>query len=82
MSLHTSLKPGFAGAFATVGIDGIKASDLASHLFTKHRIVTVGIVHAQFEGLRVSPNVYTTVDEVDRFAEAMEAVLANGLEKA
>jgi selenocysteine lyase/cysteine desulfurase len=82
VSLHTSLKPGFAGAFATVGIDGIKASDLASHLFTKHRIVTVGIVHAQFEGLRVSPNVYTTVDEVDRFAEAMEAVLANGLEKA
>ena len=26
-------------------------------------------------GIRVTPNVYTTVDEVDRFAEAMEAVI-------
>jgi selenocysteine lyase/cysteine desulfurase len=82
VTLHTNLKPGFAGAFATVGIDGIKSSDLAAHLFTKHRIFTVGIAHPQFEGLRVSPNVYTTVDEVDRFADAVEAVLANGLEKA
>jgi len=79
VTLHTNLEPGFAGAFATVGVEGVKSSDLASHLFTKHRIFTVGITHPQFEGLRISPNVYTTVDEVDRFADAMEAVLANGL---
>jgi selenocysteine lyase/cysteine desulfurase len=82
VKIHTNLKPGFAGAFATVGIDGIKAADLASHLFNRHRIFTVGITHAQFEGLRVSPNVYTTLSEVDRFTDAVEAVLANGLEKA
>jgi selenocysteine lyase/cysteine desulfurase len=80
--IHTNLKPGFAGAFATVGIDGIKSSDLAAHLFTRHRIFTVGITHPQFDGLRVSPNVYTTLSEVDRFTDAVEAVLANGLEKA
>jgi isopenicillin-N epimerase len=79
--LYTNLAPGFAGAFATVGIEGIKGSDLAAHLFTRHRIFTVGITHPQFDGLRISPNVYTTVDEVDRFADAVEAVLANGLEK-
>jgi selenocysteine lyase/cysteine desulfurase len=82
VSIHTNLKPGFAGAFATVGIEGIKAPDLAAHLFTKHRIFVVGISHPQFEGLRVSPNVYTTVDEVDRFADAVEAAMANGLDKA
>jgi isopenicillin-N epimerase len=82
VKIHTNLKPGFAGAFATVGIHGIKAADLAAHLFTKHRIFTVGITHAQFEGLRVSPNVYTTLSEVDRFTDAVEAVLTDGLEKA
>jgi selenocysteine lyase/cysteine desulfurase len=82
VTIHTNLKPGFAGAFATVGVEGIKSGDLAAHLFAKHRIFTVGISHPQFDGLRVSPNVYTTLDEVDRFADAMERVIANGLEKA
>jgi selenocysteine lyase/cysteine desulfurase len=81
VTLHTNLKPGFAGAFATVGISGINSSDLAAHLFAKHRIFTVSISHPQFDGLRISPNVYTTLDEVDRFVDAVEAVLANGLEK-
>ena len=35
--------------------------------------------HPEFEGIRVSPSVYSTLEEVDRFAEAMEAVLRNGL---
>jgi selenocysteine lyase/cysteine desulfurase len=82
VTIHTNLKPGFAGAFATVGVEGIKSEDLAAHLFAKHRIFTVGISHPQFSGLRVSPNVYTTLDEVDRFADAVERVIANGLEKA
>jgi selenocysteine lyase/cysteine desulfurase len=82
VTIHTSRKPGRGGAFATVGFDGIKAADLSAHLFAKHRIFTVAITHPQFEGLRVSPNVYTTTDEVDRFADAVEAVLANGLPKA
>jgi selenocysteine lyase/cysteine desulfurase len=82
VTLHTNLKPGFAGAFATVGITGVDSSELASYLFKKHRILTVAITHPQFSGLRISPNVYTTVDEVDRFSDAMEVVLADGLEKA
>lgn len=82
VKIHTNLKPGFSGAFATVGIEGISAADLAAHLFTKHRIFTVGITHPQFSGIRVSPNVYTTPAEVDRFADAVESVLSHGLEKA
>jgi selenocysteine lyase/cysteine desulfurase len=79
--MHTNLEPGFAGAFATVGVKGVDTTALASHLWLKHRIFTVGIVHPQFEGLRVSPNVYTTVDEIDRFADAMESVIRDGLPK-
>jgi selenocysteine lyase/cysteine desulfurase len=39
----------------------------------------VPIKHDEFEGLRVTPCVYTTADEIDLFAEAMERVIAKGL---
>jgi selenocysteine lyase/cysteine desulfurase len=32
-----------------------------------------------YSGLRVTPNVYTTLEEVDTFAEAMLDVAKNGL---
>ena len=36
-------------------------------------------VHDEFRGLRVTPNVYTTLQELDAFAEEMERVAAAGL---
>ena len=60
-------------------IDGVDTAKLAAHLWDKHRIIVAPIVHDEFEGLRVTPNVYTTLDEIDRFAEAMEQVIAKGL---
>lgn len=80
--IHTNLKPGYAGAFATVGFEGVPTADLQAHLWAKHRIFTTSIAHPQFEGLRVSPNVYTTPAEIDRFADAVETVLRDGLPKA
>jgi isopenicillin-N epimerase len=38
------------------------------------------IKHPEFEGIRVSPNVFTTLEEIDRFSEAMESVIRKGLE--
>jgi hypothetical protein len=34
------------------------------------------IVHDEFQGVRVTPNLYTTLDEVDMFADAMEGLPA------
>jgi selenocysteine lyase/cysteine desulfurase len=31
-------------------------------------------VHAEYQGIRVTPNVYTTLREVDVFGDAMEAI--------
>ena len=41
--------------------------------------MTTPIVHPEFDGLRVTPNVYTTLSEVDLFADQMERVLRQGL---
>lgn len=57
-----------------VNIDGTDLDKVQTYLFDKHRIFTVGISHAQFRGLRITPTVYTRATEVDEFAYAMERI--------
>ena len=59
-------------------IDGIDPSDLTSYLWNRHRIIVVPIKHSEFQGIRVTPNVYTTLDEIDRFCDKVEDVIKNG----
>ncbi len=80
--LHTSLKPEFSCAIATVQVEGVDTVKLGQHLWKKHRIIVTPIIHPEFEGLRVTPNVYTTREEIDRFVDAMEDVIRNGLPEA
>ncbi|MFQ5679038.1 MAG: aminotransferase class V-fold PLP-dependent enzyme [Gemmatimonadota bacterium] len=77
--LHTSLEPGFACGIATVEIEGIDPGPLNEWLWTEHRIVTTPITHAEFRGLRISPSVYTTLEELDRFVEALERAARHGI---
>jgi selenocysteine lyase/cysteine desulfurase len=77
--LNTSLKPGLACGIANVGIDGIDPGQLTSWLFAEHRIIVTPIMHDEFQGIRVSPSVYTTPEEIDRFVDAMEHVVSEGL---
>ena len=77
--LNTSLKPEFSCGLANVQIKGIDPGKLTSHLWNKERIIVIPIKHAEFQGIRVTPNVYTTLEEIDRFADAMENVIKNGL---
>lgn len=70
--LHTPLDPTLSCAIGTVQIKGIPTGDVGSKIWNEHRILATPIAHAEFEGLRVTPNVYTTLDEIDIFADAME----------
>jgi selenocysteine lyase/cysteine desulfurase len=77
-TLHTSLDPALSCAIGTVGLDGVKNhGEVTSKLWEKWRIVVTPINHAEYSGIRVTPNVYTTLQEIDIFADAMEQ-LARG----
>lgn len=80
--LHTSLKPGFACGLATVQVEGIDPKELTDHLWRKYRIIVTGIKHPEFEGIRVTPNVYSTLDEIDRFGDAMETIIKKGIPRS
>ena len=73
------MKPGLACGIANVHVDGVATNDLQGHLWRTHRIYTTPINHEEFNGLRISPSVYTTLEELDRFVEAVEDVLRNGI---
>ncbi len=49
---------------------------MSEQLWDKYKIMTVGIVHPQFKGLRITPNIYTTVHEIETFCGAVERLIA------
>jgi isopenicillin-N epimerase len=68
-----------AGGIALFNVEGIDSAKLQGWLWAKHRIITTPIIHAEFNGLRITPNVYTTLDEVDRFGEKVLEAIARGV---
>jgi selenocysteine lyase/cysteine desulfurase len=77
--VHTSFDPAMSCGIGNVQVEGVDTQKLGKHLFDTRRIIVVPIKHDEFEGLRITPCVYTTTDEIDLFAEAMEQVIARGL---
>jgi selenocysteine lyase/cysteine desulfurase len=76
---NTSFDPSQMCAIANVHIEGTNPEAVVKHLFDKHRIFTVPIMHEEFQGLRITPNVYTTLNELDRFCDQMELIARRGL---
>lgn len=74
--LHTSRDPKYACGIATVEIKGMEPEELNSALWRDYRIITTPINHPQFQGIRVTPNVYTTMEETGRFIDAMKDQIA------
>ena len=79
VKIHTSFDPAMSCAIGNVGVEGVDTRKLADHLWTRRRIIVVPILHEEYQGLRVTPNLYNTLEEIDIFAEEMETVVAKGL---
>jgi selenocysteine lyase/cysteine desulfurase len=77
---HTSLDPNMGCAIGTVEIEGVDPAPLVKRLWQRRRILATPILHREFRGLRVTPGIYTTLEELDAFAEEMGRVVAGGLE--
>jgi len=70
--INTPLGEGQSFGIANVGVRGIRPGDLADRLFDEHDIFTVPIDDERgIRGLRVSPNLYSTVEDIDKFIDAM-----------
>lgn len=79
---HTSWQPNQSCGIANVEIVGVDPGALSGYLMDKHKIFTTAIMHEEFKGIRITPSVYTTLKELDRFCSVMEAVATKGLPKS
>ena len=82
VGFNTSFEPRQSCAIANFKIDGVDPVQLGGYLMSKYKIFTTPIVHDEFSGIRITPNVYTTLWELDRFANVVEQVAKKGLPKA
>jgi isopenicillin-N epimerase len=87
VKIYTSLDAGQSWGLAYVGVDGIQARALNDFLWNKYRIIgqamTGGPYPAQqfdYQGTRITPNVYTTLEELDTFVTAMKDAVRNGVQ--
>jgi len=73
----TSFDPSQSWGLANVSLEGMDPSKVYDHLWGRYRIIIAPIKHAEYQGLRVTPNIYTTLDEIDTFSAAIEGLLKN-----
>lgn len=74
--LNTPADPKRACAIANVGIKGMPPQKLAETLLKKYKIFTVAIDHHNVVGCRITPNVFTSTEELDQFVLALKELSA------
>jgi selenocysteine lyase/cysteine desulfurase len=77
--LLTALGPNVNGAIATFRIEGMDMPKLNAWLWANHKIATGGQGHPEIMGIRVTPNVYTSLDEIDRFGDKVMTAIRQGI---
>jgi selenocysteine lyase/cysteine desulfurase len=75
----TPLDSKTSGAIALFSVDGLDFTQLGSWLLANYRIVNTPILHPEFNGIRITPNVYTTLDEIDTFGDAVTTAIKKGI---
>jgi selenocysteine lyase/cysteine desulfurase len=71
VKLHTSLKPEYSCALCVFSIDGMKPGDIESTLLNKYKIHTTPISWENINGVRVTPHVYTSLNDLDLLVSAI-----------
>ena len=65
-----------ACGIANVGLENMTPKELEKKLMNDYNIFTVAINYANVKGCRISPNVFTTTDELDVFVRALKELAA------
>lgn len=55
---------------------GVDAGKMRETLYNKYNIITTYMPHDHYSGLRITPNVYSTIRDIDYFSESVEKELA------
>jgi selenocysteine lyase/cysteine desulfurase len=77
-----SFAPEMSCGLATFRIEHVDPKKLTAHLWDRHRILVQRMTSPRvpmLDGIRVTPNLYTTLDELDAFCDAVERAVRDGM---
>jgi len=77
VKLHISLDPAYSCALGTFSVDGLDVGDISTKLMNDYQIHTVSIKWENVNAVRVTPHVYTTTRDLDRFIDAVQKIAAS-----
>jgi len=72
--INTPIEPHRSCGIANVGLTNMKPSGMAKTLLDEFHVWTVAIDFENVHGCRITPNVFTTTDELDQFVDAIKAM--------
>jgi len=75
ISFNTSFDPTQYCAIANFNIDGRDPKTVTDQLMSRHRIIATPIHHEEFNGIRITPNIFTTLEQLERFCDAVEGMV-------
>jgi selenocysteine lyase/cysteine desulfurase len=79
VKMLTSLHPEQSCGLGNFSIEGIEPGKICDYLFNKHKIYTTPIGHEEFKGVRVTPHVYTRLEEIDFFIDVVKEISRRGI---
>ena len=66
ISFYCSEDPAFSGALTTFGMEDMTGPEIHNFLWSESRIHTTPITHEGIDGVRVTPNIYTSLSDLDK----------------
>lgn len=75
VTVHTSLMPEFGGAMATFSVAGLKAGEIVTRLRETAYFDVGYVVWNGMDAVRISPHIYTTLEELDLLVVAIKKVV-------
>ncbi len=72
VSIGTSLKPEYGCAIALLQVKGKEPAEVANFLFKNYKVHTVAINWENIHGVRITPNVYTSLSDLDRLVRGIK----------
>lgn len=82
LRIVTDLSPGRSCGIGAFYIDGLESTAIADHLLDRYHIFVGAPSEEAWSGpplVRVTPNVFTSADEIDTFVDAVKEIMRSGL---
>jgi selenocysteine lyase/cysteine desulfurase len=81
VKIHTSTAAEYSCAIGFFSIKGLKGSEIEQKMFNSKKIHTVAIEYEKLNGVRVTPSIYTSLQDLDLLVEAIKEIASSNIEK-